>query len=93
MIKERIILTEEVVDVLQVGLDGKANVTGDDGHVLITVKPEDFEQHLGFLLRQVSQMVDQSFPNRREDIHLLFRNEDGSCQQQFRLWHPIEKAG
>jgi hypothetical protein len=82
-------LTDEIAGIVRVGLDGNASVTAGDGHVLITITPEDFEKKLGFMLKQISDMVDQSLPHRVDDVHLLFRDMNGIRQQQFRLWHPL----
>jgi len=88
MIRERS-LTEEIASVLNISLDGRASVTGGDGHVLIALTDNDFEQRLGHIFRQVSLIVDDAFPSRPEDVILLFRDEAGRHQQQFRLWHSV----
>jgi hypothetical protein len=84
-------LTEEIAAVLSVSLDGRASVTGGDGHVLIALGDVDFEQNLGHIFRQVSLIIDEAFPDRPDDISLVFRNESGKHQQQFRLWHSAIK--
>jgi hypothetical protein len=86
MIRERL-LTEEIASVLNISLDGRASVTGGDGHVLIVLTDNDLKHRLGHIFRQVTLIVDEAFPNRPEDIILLFRDKAGRHQHQFRLWH------
>ncbi|WP_419700933.1 hypothetical protein [Mucilaginibacter sp. NFX135] len=78
-------LAEKVAAVLSVSLNGRASVTGGDGHVLIALHDDDFKKHFTQIRQQVSLIVDEAFPNRPEDISLLFQNEDGDHQWQFDL--------
>jgi hypothetical protein len=80
-------LAEEIAAVLGVSLDGRASVIGGDGHVLITLGDIDFEQNLGHIFRQVSLIIDETFPDRPEDVSLIIRDVAGKRQQRFRLWH------
>jgi hypothetical protein len=89
MIEERS-LTQKIADVLNVSLDGRASVLGGDGHVLIAISDADFEHNIGHLFRQASLIIDEAFPNRPEDISLVFQDNKGVHQQKFRLWHSNE---
>lgn len=78
---------ENVAQVLQTSLDGHGIALSADGIVVLTISRHYYEQHFGQLYQQVTQVIEQHFPERHEDLKLLFRTEDGEQQHLFRLWH------
>jgi len=86
-VKERQTLSEKIATVLQSKLEYSATVISGDGNIWITISPEDFQENLGILYRETSELVHQYFPRRDEDIRLFFTDTNGLQRATFRLWH------
>jgi hypothetical protein len=59
---------------------------------LVAVGDADFEHNIGHLFRQVSLIINEAFPNRPEDISLVFPDNGGIHRQKFCLWHSVESS-
>jgi hypothetical protein len=84
---EKRTLSEKIASVLQTELENYGNVVAGDGNILITLSPEDFQQRLGPIFIQTTQIIDQYFPERDEDIRIFFQDRNGRQQNVFRIWH------
>jgi hypothetical protein len=79
---EKRTLSEKIASVLQTELENYG-----DGNILITLSPDDFQQRLGPIFIQTTQIIDQYFPERDEDIRIFFQDRNGRQQNVFRIWH------
>lgn len=84
---EKRTLCEKIVSVLQTELGNCEIVIAGDGNILVTISSEDFQQRLGPIFIQATQIIDEYFPHRDEDIRLFFRDKRGQQQNVFRIWH------
>jgi hypothetical protein len=82
-------LTEKIASVLQAEFKNCATVIAGNGNILITISTQDFKERLGIMYREASELVEQHFPDRNEDIRLFFADRNGLQQATFRLWHPV----
>lgn len=83
-------LRDKIATVLQAALDGYNITVGADGNIEIIISYATYEQHLGQLYQQALGLIEQHFPDRDEDIRLLFRTGNGNQQHLFRIWHSAQ---
>lgn len=85
----RTTLAEKIASVLQTELKHCATVVAGNGNILVTISAKDFQERLGIIYIEASELVDQHFPDRNEDIRLFFSDMSGLQRATFRLWHSV----
>lgn len=81
-------LPEDIASVLQAELKDYDHVIVCNGNIMVVISTEDFIHRLGMFYKHTVKIIDRHFPERDEDLRLLFRDPHGRHENVFKIWPP-----
>jgi hypothetical protein len=86
MITKELSLKTNISRLLSIELGGFGAVTCPGEHVTVIISLTDCENKFGDILQKIHRVIDDSYPDRDENLFILVRDETGSFQNVMKVW-------
>jgi hypothetical protein len=82
-------LKKNIVELINAKSIYESAATPDGNRVLIKIRDNDYDQHMGSLLKEIQQLIDQYCPERTDDFYLIVQDQDRIRENAFKIWKTV----
>jgi len=82
-------LNEDIARLLRIELGDAGAVASLDGKITVILSRADFEKNYGNIIQQIHRVIDESYPDRSENVFILVRDEAGLFQNRMKIWKSV----
>jgi len=86
MATKELILTGDIAQLLCMELGDAGAVDCPDGQLTVTLSRTNCEKNYGNIVRRIHRVIDRSYPERKENVFILVRDEAGVFQNVMKIW-------
>lgn len=77
-----------VVNLLEKEMTYKCRLWHEGNEILLEINDTDFENNMGYLVRQIQGIIERNLPEREDDLSIVIKNTDKLTNHRLKIWKP-----